>query len=129
MRSSWPSVPWPCSPPGPAPTGTAITDVSERLGIQVPADELLFFPTLPRRIDDVTVKVGDELSGPVMTVSNLQLAIDSAVSSNDAKLIRQGAPVAIEEPDLGITADWLRSPRSPTRPGPTGSTRSASTSR
>ncbi len=40
-----------------------------------------------------------------MTVSNLQLAVDSAVSANDAKLIRVGAPVVISQPDLGITAN------------------------
>jgi multidrug efflux pump subunit AcrA (membrane-fusion protein) len=83
-------------------TAVALVDVNERLGVQVPADELLFFANLPRRIDDVAVKVGDEITGPVMTVSNLQLAVDSAVSANDAKLIRVGAPVDIFQPDLNI---------------------------
>jgi multidrug efflux pump subunit AcrA (membrane-fusion protein) len=85
-------------------TGTAVVEMTGRLGVQVPADEVLFFPTLPVRVDDVTVKVGDEPSGPIMTVSNLQLAVDAALSTNDAKLVRLGAPVAIEEPDLGIKA-------------------------
>jgi multidrug efflux pump subunit AcrA (membrane-fusion protein) len=31
--------------------------------------------------------------------------VDSAVSANDAKLIRVGAPVVINQPDLGITAN------------------------
>jgi hypothetical protein len=85
-------------------TATAVVGVTESRGVQVPADELLFFANLPRRIDDVTVKVGDELTGPVMTVSNLQLAVDSAVSSNDAKLITVGAPATIVNPELAITA-------------------------
>jgi hypothetical protein len=85
-------------------TAVALVGVNERLGTQVPADELLFFANLPRRVDDVAVKVGDEITGPVMTVSNLQLAVDSAVSANDAKLIRVGAPVKIAQPDLGVTA-------------------------
>ena len=84
-------------------TGAALWGVNERLGVQVPADELLFFPTLPRRIDEVTVKVGDEITGPVMTVSNLQLAVDGAVSANDAELIRVGAPATIVQPELAIT--------------------------
>jgi hypothetical protein len=86
-------------------TAVALVGVNERLGVQIPADELLFFANLPRRIDDVAVKVGDEITGPVMTVSNLQLAVDSAVSANDAKLIKVGAPVVITQPDLGITAN------------------------
>jgi multidrug efflux pump subunit AcrA (membrane-fusion protein) len=86
-------------------TAVALVGVNEQLGVQVPADEVLFFPDLPRRIDDVAVKVGDEITGPVMTVSNLQLAVDSAVSANDAKLIKVGAPVVITQPDLGITVN------------------------
>jgi hypothetical protein len=75
-----------------------------KLGIQVPANELLFFPTLPLRVDSVRVRRGDSASGWVMTVSNSRLAIDSSLSLNDAKLVRAGAPVAIEEPELGIRA-------------------------
>ena len=37
-----------------------------------------------------------------MTVSNSRLAIDSSLSPNDAKLVRPGATVKIEEPDLGV---------------------------
>jgi hypothetical protein len=38
-----------------------------------------------------------------MTVSNSQLAADSSLSISDAKLVRVGLPVTIEEQDLGIT--------------------------
>jgi hypothetical protein len=37
-----------------------------------------------------------------MTVSNSRLAIDSSLSPNDAKLVNNGNPVTIEEPDLGV---------------------------
>jgi peptidoglycan hydrolase-like protein with peptidoglycan-binding domain len=73
-----------------------------RMGIQVPANELLFFPTLPLRVDSVRVRRGDNASGHVMTVSNSRLAIDSSLSLNEAKLVRPGAQVTIEEPDLGV---------------------------
>jgi peptidoglycan hydrolase-like protein with peptidoglycan-binding domain len=76
--------------------------LSDRTGIQVPADEVLFFPDLPRRVDDVKVKRGDPVSAELMTVSGLALSIDASLSSNDAKLVTVGAKVAIEEPDLGI---------------------------
>jgi len=68
----------------------------------VPADEVLFFPTLPLRIDSVRSRRGDQVTGRVMTVSNSRLAVDSSLSLNDAKLVRNGAEVAIEEPDLGV---------------------------
>ena len=41
-------------------------------------------------------------SGRVMTVSNSRLAVDSSLSLDDAKLVRVGAPVKVEEPDLGV---------------------------
>lgn len=79
-----------------------VARLAGRSGFQVPADELLFFPSLPLRVDAVSLKRGDNASGRVMTVSNSQLAADSSLSINDAKLVRVGAPVILEEPDLGI---------------------------
>jgi Putative peptidoglycan binding domain len=81
----------------------SVRELTDRLGIQVPADEVLFFPTLPLQIDSVTVKTGDTITGPVMTVSNFQLAVDGALTVDDAKLVTAGAPVTIEQPDLAIT--------------------------
>jgi hypothetical protein len=75
-----------------------------RMGIQVPANEVLFFPTLPLRVDAVRARRGDSVSGKVMTVSNSRLAVDSSLSLNDAKLVRPGAWVRLDEPDLGIEA-------------------------
>ena len=37
-----------------------------------------------------------------MTVSGSRLAVDSSLSLDDAKLVRVGANVKIEEPDLGV---------------------------
>lgn len=76
--------------------------VAGRLGIVVPANEVLFFGSLPLRVDSVRVRRGDSVATNVMTVSNSRLAIDSSLSLNDAKLVRPGARVTIEEPDLGV---------------------------
>jgi peptidoglycan hydrolase-like protein with peptidoglycan-binding domain len=76
--------------------------LASRIGIQLPANEVLFFPTLPLRVDTVRARRGDTASGNVMTVSGSRLAIDSSLSLNDAKLVRAGARVTIEEPDLGV---------------------------
>ena len=84
--------------------GGQVREVNAKLGIQLPANEVLFFSSLPLRIDDVTVKVGEELTGPVMTVSNSQLAVDGQIPANDAKLVRQGAAVTIEAADSDFKA-------------------------
>lgn len=85
-------------------TGGAVGQINGKLGIQLPANEVLFFASLPLRVDDVTVKAGDELTGPVMTVSNSQLAVDGGLSLNDAKLVRNGAAVTIDAPDSDFRA-------------------------
>jgi peptidoglycan hydrolase-like protein with peptidoglycan-binding domain len=81
--------------------------LARKIGVYVPANEVLFFPTLPLRVDNVRVKRGDSASGRVMTVSNSRLVVDSSLSLDDAKLVRVGAPVKIEEPDLGVRTDGV----------------------
>jgi hypothetical protein len=85
-------------------TAADVSRLARKMGIQVPANEVLFFPTLPLRVDSVRARRGDTVNGRVMTVSNSRLAIDSSLSLNDAKLVHTGDEVKIEEPDLGIKA-------------------------
>jgi hypothetical protein len=71
-------------------------------GVQVPADEVLFFPALPLRVDAVRAKRGSQVSGTAMTVTNSRLAVDSSLAAGDARLVRPGNRVLIEEQELGI---------------------------
>lgn len=73
-------------------------------GVKLPLDEFIFLPALPVRIEQVDVVVGDPVVGPVMVVTNNQVAIDSSVPLDEAPLIKAGMVVAIDEPGLGIVA-------------------------
>src|SRR5207302_6691734 len=75
-----------------------------KLTVQVPADEVLFFPALPVRVDDVKLKAGDEVAGQVMTVTNSRLVIDSSLSAEDARSVLKDATVAIKASDQNINA-------------------------
>lgn len=88
-------------------TAQEVARLAAKMGVYVPANEVLFFPTLPLRVDNVRVKRGDPASGRVMTVSNSRLAVDSSLSLEDAKLVRVGAIVRIEEPDLGVRTNGV----------------------
>ncbi len=79
------------------PTGT-------KLGIQIPAGEILFFPTLPVRVDEPKVHVGEEASGAVMTVTSSRLVVESGLSAADAKLVKEGGAVTIRATDSGVEA-------------------------
>jgi peptidoglycan hydrolase-like protein with peptidoglycan-binding domain len=87
--------------------------------VKVPLDELVFMPDLPVRVEHLEVEVGDVASGPVMTVTNNQLAIDSSLPLDEAPLVKPGMAVAIDETDLGINATGEVS-RVATNPGTDG---------
>jgi len=76
----------------------------QKTGVQVPADEVVFIPSLPVRVEEIKAGLGDAASGPVITVTNNQLAIDSSLPLGEAALVKPGMAVGIDEPDLGIKA-------------------------
>lgn len=78
------------------------SELASKSGVQVPADELLFFPAMPLRVDEVNAKPGELIKDSFMTLSGLQLVIDSSVTPQDAKLVAKGAKVLIEETDLKV---------------------------
>jgi len=80
------------------------TAVQRKLGIQIPADEIVFIANLPVRVQEISAAVGAAASGTVLSVTDNQLAVDSALSLDTANLIKPGMPVAIDEPALGIKA-------------------------
>jgi Putative peptidoglycan binding domain len=84
-------------------TEAEVARLSRRAGVQVPANEVLFFPTLPLRVDVIKAKRGDTVTGRVMDVTGSRLAVDSSLSVSDAKLVHPGDPVTIEDQDLGVT--------------------------
>jgi peptidoglycan hydrolase-like protein with peptidoglycan-binding domain len=85
-------------------TGAEAVRIAAQSQVQVPANEVLFFPALPLRVDTVKAKRGSAVSGSVMNVTSSRLVIDSSLSVSDAKLVRPGDPVSVEDQDLGIKA-------------------------
>lgn len=73
-------------------------------GPGVPADEVLFFPKLPVRVGEVTVKAGEPPDGPLMTVTSADVTVAASLSAEDAKLVHEGAAVTLEDPDKGLRA-------------------------
>jgi putative peptidoglycan binding protein len=85
-------------------TRAEVARITAQTSVQVPANEILFFSELPVRVDAVKAKRGAAVSGSVMNVTSSRLAIDSSLSVSDAKLVRPGDTVTIEDQDLGIKA-------------------------
>jgi peptidoglycan hydrolase-like protein with peptidoglycan-binding domain len=86
----------------------ADVDVARRkLGIQVPADEVVFLPNPPVRVEAVSGIIGNPASGTVLSVTDNQLAVDSSLPLDAAQLVKAGMPVAIDEAALGIKASGV----------------------
>lgn len=88
-------------------------------GVQLPADEVVFLPTVPVRLSEVTVGVGGVPDGPLLTVTDSTVTIDGSLTIDEARLVAAGMPVTIDEPALGITTTG-RVARVADRPGTDG---------
>jgi peptidoglycan hydrolase-like protein with peptidoglycan-binding domain len=78
-----------------------------KLGVQVPADEVVFIPSLPIRVHEVTASVAGSASGAVMSVTDNELSIDSQLPIEAAPLVKPGMKVAVDEQALGIKANGV----------------------
>ncbi len=71
-------------------------------GVVVPANEVLFFPRLPLRVDDTKLLAGDAMSGAFMTVASQRLTVDASVDPVDVTGLNVGQKAEIEVTDLNI---------------------------
>lgn len=74
-------------------------------GVQIPSDELIFMPSLPLRVSEVKAKLGSDPQEAVLTVSDSTVSLDGSLTLDEARLIKPGMDVRVDEPTLGITAN------------------------
>src|SRR5690606_26567041 len=66
----------------------------------LPAGEVVYLSSTPRRVDTVDVRRGSTLGGgPVMTVSGATLQVSGTVSDADADLLTPDLPAVVVLPD------------------------------
>lgn len=78
----------------------------------LPAAEVVYVDTLPRRVDSVTVRRGDTVSGEALTISGATLQVLASVSAADAALVAEGttAFLAVGEEEIEATVTEVRNP-------------------
>lgn len=86
---------------GLADARSALAEAQAETITPMPASELVYLASTPRRVDDVAVRRGSMVAGstPVMTVSGATLQIEGTLDKNDADLIVEGTAVVITLPD------------------------------
>lgn len=68
-------------------------------GTPLPAAEVVFVPSLPRRVDEVNVRRGGQVGDVAMSVSGADLEVTANVDDADRKLLKEKMKVRIEVPD------------------------------
>lgn len=76
-------------------------------GVLVAADEIYFTTSLPVRVTEVLTEIGQPIEGPILTITDANVAIDGSVPIEQSSLIKVGMAVAIDEPDLGVSATGI----------------------
>ena len=76
----------------------------QKLGVQVPVDELVFIRTLPVRVEEIKATIGAAATGSVLSVTDNQLSIDSSLALDAAPLVKPGMKVVIDEQALAVSA-------------------------
>lgn len=71
-------------------------------GVQVPSDEIVFVPRTPVRVNELLADTGEAPRGGLVTVTDLRVVVDGSVPVEQARLIKVGARVVVDEPSLGI---------------------------
>ncbi|MCP4962797.1 MAG: peptidoglycan-binding protein [Actinomycetia bacterium] len=79
--------------------------LQDEIGIDVPQAEIVFLPTLPRRVEQSLAERGDVVNGAVGRVSGVDLILDSSLGAGDRPLVSVGDRVVADDDDLGITLE------------------------
>ncbi|RSM69433.1 hypothetical protein DMB66_10535 [Actinoplanes sp. ATCC 53533] len=80
----------------------AVAALRARVGTRVPRGEVVFLPNLPRRVEQVKVRVGDEPSGPALVLSGADLEVVATVTAAQRRLVSVGDAARLDEESLGI---------------------------
>jgi peptidoglycan hydrolase-like protein with peptidoglycan-binding domain len=81
---------------------TELATALNRVGVQLPVDEIVFLPRLPVRVQEIQASVGSAATGPVFSVTDNQLMIGSSLPLQAAPLVKPGMEVHIDEPAYGV---------------------------
>ncbi|MEU2235355.1 peptidoglycan-binding protein [Streptomyces vietnamensis] len=87
-------------------------------GVFVPASEMAFVPTLPARVTALPAKIGDKVSGPVVSLATGGLHLTGYLDPTRGPLVKSGMKVEITAESLGLSSEGrVRSVGSLVTPG------------
>ncbi len=87
----------------------ALEDARQDTVVALPASEVVFLETLPRRVDAVSVRRGGTVEGSVMSVSGATLQVVATADRADAALLAVGATgtALLDDQEIGVTVSAI----------------------
>jgi hypothetical protein len=87
----------------------ALEDARVDTVVALPASEVVFLETLPRRVDTVSVRRGGTVEGSVMSVSGATLQVVATADRADAGLLAVGATgtAVLDDQEFGVTVSAI----------------------
>lgn len=84
---------------------STLTKAREATLTPLPASEIVYVETLPRRVDNVKVRRGGTVEGPVMSVSGAKLEVTATASAANADLLKVGSvgSIPLDDAELPVT--------------------------
>jgi peptidoglycan hydrolase-like protein with peptidoglycan-binding domain len=76
-----------------------LTEAQQGALTYLPSSEVLYLPSLPRRVDEVSVSRGSIVTTSVMRVSGATLVVEASAADTDAKLLAVGDRAIMSMPD------------------------------
>jgi hypothetical protein len=73
-------------------------------GPQMPSDEMIFMPNVPLRVSEVKTHIGAEPVDSLLVTTDSTVTADGALTVDEARLVKPGMEIRIDEPTLGISA-------------------------
>ncbi|MFN0096572.1 MAG: peptidoglycan-binding protein [Dehalococcoidia bacterium] len=79
--------------------------LAAKAAARLPADNVIFVPTLPATVEKVGARVGAPPTGSVMTVAAAGITVRSSIALADAQLVKAGDAVRLEAASLRLALD------------------------
>ncbi|QGQ20900.1 hypothetical protein GC089_05300 [Cellulomonas sp. JZ18] len=79
----------------------------------LPAAEVVYLPSLPRRVDEVQVRRGGTVSGAFMTVSGATVQVTATATRADAELLAPGTAgtITVDDAEIPVTVAEVKDAR------------------
>jgi multidrug efflux pump subunit AcrA (membrane-fusion protein) len=100
----------------------ALAEAQAAVAVALPASEVVFVPSLPRRVDQVMAERGDILEGVALKVSGADLLVTARVSTADRQLLSEGMKAVIEHAGTRVEGEITSLQRDESSDGSSSST-------